>query len=64
MTEHTESLQEPAVTSGSGDEAGAAPRPRRRRRSNRGRGRAGGTGLAGETTSSETAGEGGEGATA
>ena len=64
MTEHTESLQTPAVTSGSGDEAGAAPRPRRRRRSNRGRGRAGVTGLGGETTSSETIGDGPNEATA
>ena len=64
MTEHTESLQAPAVTSGSGDEAGTAPRPRRRRRSNRGRGRAGVSGLGGETTSSETIGEGPEEATA
>jgi ribonuclease E len=63
MTEHTESLQAPAVTPGSGDEMAGAPRPRRRRRSNRGRGRAGVSGLAAETTSSETAGEGAEGAT-
>jgi ribonuclease E len=64
MTEHTESLQAPVVTSGSGDEVGAAPRPRRRRRSNSGRGRAGSAGRAGEATSSETSGEGAEGATA
>jgi ribonuclease E len=64
MTEHTESLQAPAVTSGSVDEVAGAPRPRRRRRSNRGRGRAGVTGPAGETTSSETTGGVAEGATA
>ncbi|HEX9694181.1 MAG TPA: Rne/Rng family ribonuclease [Actinomycetota bacterium] len=64
MTEHTESLQEPAVTSGSGEEVAAAPRPRRRRRSNRGRGQAGMTGRADEATSSETTAEGAEGATA
>jgi ribonuclease E len=64
MTEHTESLQAPVLTSGSGNEVGAAPRPRRRRRSNSGRGRAGSPGRAGEATSSETSGEGAEGATA
>src|SRR6266545_1004966 len=63
MTEHTESLQAPAVTSGSGDEVGAVPRPRRRRRRNRGRGQAGMTGRAGEATSSESTGEGAEEAT-
>jgi ribonuclease E len=64
MTEHTESLQAPAVTSGSGEDVGGAPRPRRRRRSNSGRGRAGSAGRAGEATSSEATGEGAEGATA
>src|SRR6266508_2906777 len=63
MTEHTESLQAPAVTSGSGDEVGAAPRPRRRRRRNRGRGQAGMTGRVDEATSSESTGEGAEEAT-
>jgi ribonuclease E len=62
MTEHTESLEAPAVTPGSEDEVGAAPSPRRRRRSNRGRGRAGMTVRADEATSPDTTGEGAEGA--